>query len=114
MLPGGKGDVRLVGAERVARSSLFRPKLDESFEDSDSRAERATDLKLLVSESRAVNAAPGLLLADKGPLVLSLEDSPEHFPFVRGSDELDAAEVGESISGVDDSVLLSRFGSSIL
>ena len=111
-LPGGNGDAALADGERVARSSVVRPRPEESFEDSDSRAERATDLKLLVSELRAAEVGPGVLVGENGLLVLSRDDSPECLPFVRGSDELDAAEAGERISGVVDSMPPSKFGSS--
>ena len=106
------GDGELAVGDKVARSSVCRPRLEESFDDSDSRAERATDRKLLVSGSRAAEVGPAVLLGGNWPLLLSLEDSPERLPFARESDELDAADVGDIISGVVNSVLLSRLGSS--
>jgi len=92
----------------------------ESFDVIDSRADRATDLILLVSGSRGADVGPmplvvGVLLVvevggdNEGGL---RDDSPERLPLVYGSEEEDAADIGERSSGVEESVLDSKFGSS--
>ena len=88
--------------------------------ESDDLAERAMDLRLLVSGSLGMELGPFVVVAldvdviveDEGRPEPFRNDSPDGLPFVYGSDVEDVADIGDNNSGVEESVLVSRLASS--
>lgn len=106
-----------------AVSGVGRRRGVEILEESDSRAERATDRTEAVSGSRRADVSPAALVVieldpdvdavvERGRPLPFRNDSPEDLPLVNGSDAVDSADVGDRNSGVEERALGSAFASS--